>query len=79
MTATLPIEELEDNMTKLETVLSHMSDGTTYSWDLTVLLGLGIPVPFRLREKLLRSKTTSEEAAYVVSAYTGKLLSCWRS
>ena len=66
-------------MTKLETVLSHMSDGTTYSWDLTVLLGLGIPVPFHLREKLLQSKTTSEEAAYVMSVYTKNQLSCWRS
>jgi len=66
-------------MTKLETVLSHMSHGTTYSWDLTVLLGLGIPVPFPLREKLLQSKTTSEEAAYVMSVYTRNQLSCWGS
>jgi hypothetical protein len=54
-----------------------MARGVTYSWDLTVLLGLGIPVPRPLREKLLCSKTSVDEAAYVTSAYTGKLLSHW--
>jgi hypothetical protein len=68
---------MELDMTNYETVLTHMIHGTTYSWDLTVLLGLGISVPDHLREKLLLSKTTADEAAYVTSAYTGRLLSCW--
>lgn len=62
-------------MTKYETVLSHMSQGNTYSWDLTVLIGLGIPISNHLRQKLLQSRTTVDEAAYVRAAYTGKLLS----
>jgi hypothetical protein len=64
-------------MSNFQTVLSHMNRGTTYSWDLTVLLGLGIPVAGPLRENLLHSKTTTVEAAYIASLYTGRLLSRW--
>ena len=56
-------------MSNYETVLHHMVLGTTYSWDLTVLVGLGIPVSTPLREKLLRSRTTEAEAADVMAAY----------
>ena len=61
-------------MTNYETVLDHMAQGTTYSWDLTVLMGLGIPVSDHLRMLVLQSRTTPDEAAYVRSIYAGKLL-----
>lgn len=61
-------------MTNYETVLEHLDHGTTYSWDLTVLMGLGIPVSDHLRNLVLQSRTTPDEAAYVRSAYAGKLL-----
>jgi len=56
-------------MSQVETVIKHIAEGTTYSWDLTVLLGLGIAVPASLRDKLLQSTTTGKEAEYVRSAY----------
>lgn len=65
-------------MTNMETVIRHIAEGTTYSWDLTVLLGLGIVVTESLRTKLLQSKTTADEAAYVRSAYLKRLLTEWR-
>lgn len=65
-------------MTNLESVITHITKGTTYSWDLTVLLGLGITIPAALRSKLLQSKTSAEEAEWVRSAYTGQQLSHWR-
>lgn len=61
-------------MTSYETAIKHIAQGTTYSWDLTVLLGLGIAVPEALRNKLLKGGTTPDEAAYVASMYTRKLL-----
>ena len=64
-------------MTSYETVIRHITQGTTYSWDLTTLLGLGITLPGPLREKLLQSRTTPDEAAQVTSIYTRKLLVRW--
>lgn len=61
-------------MTSFETVIRHISQGASYSWDLTVLLGLGLTVSEPLRRKLLSGRTTAEEAAYVTALYTGKLL-----
>ena len=63
-------------MTIYERAISHVAQGTTYSWDLTALLGLGIKLPDSLREMLLRSTTTPTEAAQVTSLYTRKLLGC---
>ena len=65
-------------MTNFETVLRHIHQGSTYSWDLTVLLGLGIAVSGSLREKLLQSSTTVDEEALITSIYTRKLLNHWR-
>ncbi|MDD4881743.1 MAG: hypothetical protein PHR30_08540 [Gallionellaceae bacterium] len=65
-------------MTIYETAIRHVAQGTTYSWDLTALLGLGIKLPDSLREKLLQSTTTPAEAAQVTSLYTRKLLGYWR-
>ncbi|TCJ11753.1 hypothetical protein EZJ19_13920 [Parasulfuritortus cantonensis] len=61
-------------MTCFETVIRHISQGTTYSWDLTVLLGLGLALSLPLRQRLLQGGTSQEDAAYVTSMYTGKLL-----
>lgn len=61
-------------MTRFETAIRHISQGTSYSWDLTVLLGLGLTISTPLREKLLQGRATAEEAAYVTALYTGKLL-----
>jgi hypothetical protein len=61
-------------MTQFDTVVGHVNQGVTYSWDLTVLVGLGIVIPDRLRETLLRSRTTTEDAALLTSIYTGNLL-----
>ena len=65
-------------MSIYETVLRHIDQGNTYSWDLTALLGLGVAVSAPLREKLLLGKTTAEEGALVTSAYTRDLLDHWR-
>lgn len=65
-------------MTNFELALSHMAKGTTYSWDLTVLLGLGIPISSALRDNLLHSRTTADEAAYIRYIHTRRLLSGWR-
>ena len=66
-------------MTNFETVLRHIHQGSTYSWDLTVLLGLGIAVSGSLRKKLLQSSTTVDDEALVTSIYTRKLLNHWQS
>jgi hypothetical protein len=65
-------------MTSYDIALSHISQGRSYSWDLTVLLGLGIPISTPLRDKLLRGKTSSDEAAFVRAIYVRRLLSDWR-
>ena len=49
-------------MSALDIVLSHISRGTTYSWDLTALIGLGVPVSSQLRQKLLAGATTQADA-----------------
>lgn len=59
-------------MTSYETAIKHVADGTTYSWDLTVLMGLGIAIPDQLREKLLCGKTGLEDASYIVKLYSRK-------
>jgi hypothetical protein len=66
-------------MTSFDTVIRHINQGTTYSWDLTILIGLGLAISAPLREKLLRSRTTSDEAAIVTSMYTRKLLERWQA
>jgi hypothetical protein len=65
-------------MTNFDTVIRHIQQGSTYSWDLTALVSLGLVVPERLREKLLQSKATPDEAALVTSMYTRELLGHWR-
>lgn len=49
-------------MGALDIVLSHISQGTTYSWDLTALIGLGVPVSTQLRQRLLAGSTTQADA-----------------
>jgi hypothetical protein len=49
-------------MSPLDIALSHIARGTAYSWDLTVLIGLGIPVSRQLRKKLLAGATTQQDA-----------------
>ncbi|GEM_PF-3091065 len=61
-------------MNEFQQVLTHIHQRTTYSWDLTVLLGLGIAVPGPLRHALLRGETREDEAAMVTSLYTRLLL-----
>ncbi|NTV94119.1 MAG: hypothetical protein HGA75_01715 [Thiobacillus sp.] len=61
-------------MTSFDMAIRHIAEGTTYSWDVTVLLGLGIVLSATLREKMLRGRTSPEEAAYVTALYTRKLL-----
>lgn len=65
-------------MTTFDTVVRHIAQGTTYSWDLTVLVGLGLAIPAALRDKLLHGRTTPDEAAYVTSIYAGQQLHRWR-
>ncbi len=59
-------------MTNIDTVIRHITQGQTYSWDLTMLMGLGLPVSPDLRAKLLNSRTTPDEAALVTSLYLGQ-------
>jgi hypothetical protein len=49
-------------MRALSIALSHITDGTTYSWDLTTLISFGVPVSYQLRQKLLSGSTTKEDA-----------------
>jgi hypothetical protein len=56
-----PIDE-EIDMRELDMALTHITDGTTYSWDLTILISLGIPVSSQLRQRLLAGSTTKEDA-----------------
>ena len=52
-------------MTPLDLALSHIAHGTTYSWDLTTLISLGIPVSNQLRAKLLAGATTEKDADHL--------------
>lgn len=49
-------------MQALDMALAHITHGTAYSWDLTTLISLGVPVSFQLRQKLLAGSTTQEDA-----------------
>ena len=49
-------------MRPLDIALAHIAHGTTYSWDLTTLISLGIPVSFQLRQRLLTGSTTQQDA-----------------
>jgi hypothetical protein len=62
-------------MSRFELAIRHITEGMAYSWDLTVVLGLGIVLPDSLREKLLSGRTGPEEAAYVYAIYTRAQLS----
>jgi hypothetical protein len=61
-------------MTRYQTVIRHVTDGTTYSWDLTQLVGFGLVIAPPLREKLLLSRTTPVDAAEITSLYVCRLL-----
>ncbi len=61
-------------MSGFDLAIRHITDGMAYSWDLTVVLGLGIALPASFREKLLSGNTGSEEAAYVSALYTREQL-----
>ncbi len=61
-------------MTAFDTVIQHINLGVTYSWDYTQLRNLEIPLPAPLRENLLHSAATADDAALVTSLYVGKLL-----
>ena len=61
-------------MNRYEMAIKHIADGTAYSWDLTVVLGLGITISDTLRKKLLCGKTGPEEASYVAKLYSRKQL-----
>jgi hypothetical protein len=62
-------------MSGFDLAIRHITEGMAYSWDLTVVLGLGIVLPAALREKLLSGKTGPEEAAYVHAIYARQQLS----
>lgn len=49
-------------MCPLDIALSHIARGTTYSWDLTTLVSLGVPITPELRQKLLAGVTTQKDA-----------------
>lgn len=49
-------------MRSIDIALSHIAHGTTYSWDLTTLISLGVPVSFQLRQRLLTGSTTQKDA-----------------
>jgi len=66
-------------MTNFETVIRHIDQGSTYSWDLTVLVSLDISLSDSLREKILQSRSTPDEAALLTSLYARTLLAHWRS
>lgn len=55
-------------MTTLAVVLAHIAQGSTYSWDLTALISLGVPVSTQLRERLLRGSTTQADAEQVLAS-----------
>ncbi len=59
-------------MSTFDTVLAHISQGSTYSWDLTALLSLGVPVSDPLRERLLVGATTQADVEQVLASVRGK-------
>lgn len=50
-------------MRELHLALTHISQGTAYSWDLTTLIRFGVPVSYQLRQRLLSGASTQEDAA----------------
>lgn len=54
-------------MRALSLALAHLLQGTTYSWDLTILLGMGIPLSAPLRLRLLRGSPTREDADFILA------------
>lgn len=52
-------------MNALELALLHISRGTSYSWDLSMLISFGVPVSHQLRQKVLAGATTSNDANYI--------------
>ncbi len=52
-------------MDALDKALSHISRGTSYSWDLTTLIGFDVPISHQLRDKLLAGATTKEDADFL--------------
>jgi len=56
-------------MTPFDTAIQHINQGTTYSWDLTVLVGLGIDISAHLKTMLLQGNTSTEDAALVISLH----------
>jgi hypothetical protein len=66
-------------MTNFETVIRHIDQGSTYSWDLTVLVGLDIALSTSLRENILQSRSTPDEAALLTALYARTLLTQWRT
>jgi hypothetical protein len=59
-------------MSTFDTVLTHISWGSTYSWDLTALLSLGVRVSEPLRERLLVGATTQADVEQVLASVRGK-------
>jgi hypothetical protein len=65
-------------MTVFEIAIGHIAEGSGYSWDVTVLLGLGIALSTSLREKVLAGQTCLDDAAYISALYARKQLALWR-
>jgi hypothetical protein len=49
-------------MSALELALTHISRGNSYSWDLSILIGSGVPVTAQLRQRVLAGATTQFDA-----------------
>ncbi|MCP5279220.1 MAG: hypothetical protein H6935_12770 [Thiobacillus sp.] len=49
-------------MNPLDIALSHIAHGTSYSWDLTTLISLGVSVSPQLRQRMLAGATTQKDA-----------------
>ena len=59
-------------MSALNVALSHITSGTTYSWDLTTLIGCGVPVSLQLRQKLLSGSTTKQDTDQLLAQLRNK-------
>jgi len=59
------INTMEIDMHALELALSHISHGTSYSWDLSILISFGVPVSHQLRQKVLSGSTTINDANWI--------------
>ena len=54
-------------MRPVDLALSHVAQGIAYSWDLTTLISIGVPISFQLRQKLLAGSTTKADAEHLRS------------